>query len=50
MIEDDAPEVDALPVLAEPATIVSQREPAPDLFNIVSVPQLSLTRYPSPLL
>jgi len=27
--DDDAPEVDALPVLAEPATIVSQREPAP---------------------
>jgi hypothetical protein len=29
VIEDDAPEVDALPVLAEPTTIVSQREPAP---------------------
>jgi hypothetical protein len=27
--DDDAPEVDALPVLAEPTTIVSQREPAP---------------------
>ncbi len=29
VIEDDAPEVDALPVLAEPTTIVSQREQAP---------------------
>ena len=26
---EDAPEVDALPVLREPTTIVSQREPAP---------------------
>ena len=29
MIEDDAPEVDALPVLAEPVTIEPQRPPAP---------------------
>ena len=29
MIDDDAPEVDALPVLAEPTTLTSQREPAP---------------------
>ena len=29
MIEDDAPEVDALPVLAEATTIEPQRQPAP---------------------
>ena len=29
MIDDDAPEVDALPVLAEPATINHQRQAAP---------------------
>jgi hypothetical protein len=29
VIDDDAPEVDALPVLAEPTTIDHQRPPAP---------------------
>jgi hypothetical protein len=29
VIDDDAPEVDALPVLAEPTTIESQRQPQP---------------------
>ena len=29
MIDDEAPEVDALPVLAEPTIIESQRQPAP---------------------
>jgi hypothetical protein len=29
VIDDDAPEVDALPVLADPVTVESQRSPAP---------------------
>ncbi len=29
MIEDDAPEVDALPVLAEPVALEPRRQPAP---------------------
>ena len=35
MIEDDAPEVDALPVLAEPATIDHQRQAAPATIAVV---------------